>query len=201
MSLYERGPNKESKERIYLKTLSLITPEMAHELGIPAEAPVFISPVQNFSVVCDFCRRSYGPLVYQVGRVVEAHHFHKDERGSGGIFFTQWDTDNFPSDYIVTWQAILTPISKRTVSIPSVPTITRRSKAVLIERITAFCTTIYGGFPTKHRKEISEGPLYSFTKSRFLSPLCSLEEHPEVLPFLSPWCFKIINGEVFFTKT
>lgn len=192
MFLHERVPatDRESREKIYYKTLRLITPDVAQKLGIPAEAPVFISP-HVIPGTCSLCGRSYNPLVYQTGRVVDAHHFHKDELGSGGIF---WNIADSPPGFIgAGWLAILSSVGK----IVENPNASGRSEAVIVKRIIAFCNVI------PHEGEISEGLLHSFTTGRFLSlsPLCSLEEHPERSSGLSSWRFRIINGEVFFTRT
>src|SRR3989344_4909723 len=68
--------------RVY-KALRLITPERAQKVGIPAEAPVFVSPYISEAHRCSVCDKSFTPLVYQVGYTVDSQHFHDE---NGGIY-------------------------------------------------------------------------------------------------------------------
>src|SRR5919199_1388261 len=73
-----------SMAETYYKTLRLVPPSIAHQFGIPAEAPAFLSPVIDTPRVCQMCLGcSYSPLVYQTGHVTAAHHYHAQ---SGGIY-------------------------------------------------------------------------------------------------------------------
>jgi hypothetical protein len=66
----------------FVKTLRLVTPGIANSLGIPAEAPIFLSPAIDMPRFCGTCRRTYSPLVYQTGQVTVAQHYHD----IGGIY-------------------------------------------------------------------------------------------------------------------
>jgi len=105
--------SNELKVYTNFKMVELITPEKANELGIPAEAPVFVSPVVNTRSVCrNECGIEYSPLVYQVGYETQAQHLHKN---SGGIYFSQtanidrvaWASD--ASRFFRGWVALLDP--------------------------------------------------------------------------------------------
>jgi hypothetical protein len=93
----------------YVKTLRLVPPEIANGVGIQAEAPVFVSPEISSPGGCLACGVTFSPLVYQVGHVTTAQHWHPC---SGGIFyyvlrqqpFPQWLTE--PTG----WVALLEPI-------------------------------------------------------------------------------------------
>jgi hypothetical protein len=65
--------------------LRLVTAKFANSLGIPAEAPTFISPYIGGPERCDLCSVTFTPLVYQTGRVTYAQHYHP---GEGGIYFS-----------------------------------------------------------------------------------------------------------------
>lgn len=69
-----------------LKQLRLISPEHANELGIPAEAPVLVSPYISREGDCIICNVKYRPLMYQVGFTTKAHHTCKE---NGGGIYTQ----------------------------------------------------------------------------------------------------------------
>ncbi len=77
-------PAQEPAGLVHFKVLKLIPPETANQLGIPAEAPVFVSPFIRGAETCRDCGTTFTPLVYQTGYEVTAQHFH--ER-SGGIYF------------------------------------------------------------------------------------------------------------------
>lgn len=65
------------------KALRLISPEQANDLGIAAEAPVFVSSFINHAYPCEECGVTYTPMVYQTGYMAESQHFHQTE---GGIY-------------------------------------------------------------------------------------------------------------------
>lgn len=60
--------------RYYVKQLRLVPPEEAGMLGIPVEAPAFISPIILFNRRCPVCPITYTPLLYQTGYVTQAPH-------------------------------------------------------------------------------------------------------------------------------
>ena len=77
------GEREIGERRIALKELSLVTPELAKDLGLASESPVFVSPIVNSDRGCPYCFVTYGPLIYASGALVEAHHFHPWQRGTG----------------------------------------------------------------------------------------------------------------------
>lgn len=93
------------------KALRLITPELANSLGLPAEAPVFSSPYITRKGVCNECRVSYEPLVYQVGMTTKAHHFCKNN--GGGIYvYDPLSMDRSGAQWVYRtglWQAVVVP--------------------------------------------------------------------------------------------
>ena len=69
-----------------VKYLRVIPPEQANALGIPAEAPVLVSPIVTGNL-CRYCGTHYQPLVYPLEGLVEAHHWHPSYLPSpGGIY-------------------------------------------------------------------------------------------------------------------
>jgi hypothetical protein len=77
-----------SSVTVYVKSLRLVLPEIAEASGLALDAPAFVSPIIQWERVCSLCGRIFGPLVYQVGHVTTAHHFHPDGSGDsvGGIY-------------------------------------------------------------------------------------------------------------------
>lgn len=79
------------------KPLRLITPEIAQRFGMPAEAPVWVSPWISEAHICEYCQGKYTPLVYSPHSTIVAQHFHPDEleldvgsiSGRGGIYFSR----------------------------------------------------------------------------------------------------------------
>jgi hypothetical protein len=72
------------KTTYYIKGVRLVPPAVAQRLGLPAEAPTFLSPAINGPQRCGDCGTTYTPLVYQVGHETRAQHFHPNR---GGIYF------------------------------------------------------------------------------------------------------------------
>jgi hypothetical protein len=70
----------------YLKALRLAPTAVAHELGIRAETPVFLSGALSEPTPCQLCSTTYAPLLYAPGRITRAQHYHEAE-GEGGIYF------------------------------------------------------------------------------------------------------------------
>jgi hypothetical protein len=56
------------------KHVSCLDPERASELGVPAEAPVFVSPTLRRAHECPTCGVTFTPLVYAPGHVTRAQH-------------------------------------------------------------------------------------------------------------------------------
>jgi hypothetical protein len=69
-----------------VKTLRLVPPHTARRLGIPSVGPTFLSAQTYQAYPCrdHKCLITYSPLVYRVGHVTEAQHFHERD---GGIAF------------------------------------------------------------------------------------------------------------------
>jgi len=95
-----------------LKALKLITPEVANTFGIPAEAPVFVSPYIVNPTVCRLCHITYTPLVYQVGQPTTAQHFCKggSSTPTGGIYVRLYEDNSgkwIYNDHL--WDALVVP--------------------------------------------------------------------------------------------
>lgn len=90
-----------------IKTLRLITPELANALDIPAESPVFVSPYVTAKSHCDECDVDYTPLIYGVGHRTEAQHF----CNNGGIYLSgsitdQWQEGSWIAQVQIEQQAV-----------------------------------------------------------------------------------------------
>jgi hypothetical protein len=75
------------RKTYYVKSLKLVTPDAARELGLPAtDAPVLVSPIIKTPTNCleAGCAISYTPLAYQTGVTTAAQHYHA---ATGGIYF------------------------------------------------------------------------------------------------------------------
>lgn len=87
--------SKESnKEKVFWKSLGLVTPEYANYkglviAGLPTESPAFISPIVQSKEVCRMCHAHYTPLVYGVGHTTVAQHFHEFSSWGGGIYLNK----------------------------------------------------------------------------------------------------------------
>jgi hypothetical protein len=68
-------------KRSYIKQLRLLPQEFACHTGIPAQGPVFVSPVVDLGQLCLRCFRRYSSLVYQAGHDTRAHHWHEADGG------------------------------------------------------------------------------------------------------------------------
>lgn len=124
-------------------------------------------PLVQGKINCGQCDARIGPLVYQTGRRVPAHHFH-NESASGVYFYDQ--TCEKP-DKVTDWQLLLLPEDSEFIREQSdlfeKKTLRLRSSSVWVQEIRAFCC-LYN-----HREQISEGLLMeSFYKQSYLVPLC-----------------------------
>lgn len=71
----------------YVKLVRLAEPRFLNRLGIPAEAPTFLSPQIVGSYRCTLCKATYSPLMYAPYAIVSAQHFH-EKRGGINFFVT-----------------------------------------------------------------------------------------------------------------
>jgi hypothetical protein len=124
---------------IYIKTLRLVPAEYVNRLGMPAEAPTFVSPIIDTRRPCLICRRTtYAPLVYQTGYVTTAHHYHHCH--SGGIYCFLATSPSFLASIaeLTGFVAQVEPIGKMNTQVIS-GDICARAEAVRTTRIMAFC--------------------------------------------------------------
>jgi hypothetical protein len=156
----------------YQKMLELITPDRANQLGIPAEAPVFISPYVDRGAYCPHCGIEYTPLVYEAGQIITAQHMHED---SGGIYHygTLKKTPPIGSTH-TRWVAEILPLGEKLEAGDSHGkgmdrTTVYRSEAILITRIRAYCSLRRNSL----WHEIQSGLLVpNNDKKDFLRPVC-----------------------------
>ena len=195
-------------KKTYFKELRLITAEIANRFGVPAEAPVFVSPQVNAGENCDEdeCDIVFTPLVYQVGYDTIAQHLHES---SGGIY--QWSTsstvDQILSNGGYKWTAFLVPSGEMYPEGPGCV----RSQSTRTTMITALCHgsyQYYEGLYPPCNKRLTEGfltiPLpysdISFWPGNLL-PLCNLdsEQHKFFDAAKVKYSFRITDsGEVHF---
>jgi hypothetical protein len=196
----------------YIKTLRLVSPAAANQLGIPAEAPVFLSPLVRGAQACSTptCSVTYTPLMYATGRVSTAPHFH---RKSGGVYFyvvTDVVTDSVAFlDALVEhtgWIATVEPLGI-TAMYPGRGYGSGRAEAVLVRSITAWCRNreLDGHeYPAQPHEthQIDEGLLYPFSGGRrgwdvLLLPLC---DRVQVAVEEAPLRFVVRDGTVCFRQ-
>jgi len=184
----------------------LIAPEVAHELGIKAEGPVFVSPVIREGHMCEECNEEFTPLIYQVGYIVESQHFHESNNG-GGIYGCEY-IETVRYDYIRNnggfmgvLEAMGEPI-KDSVTFSGGEwgaSITRhlvRAQKTLVTGIRAFT-----GQTSLPYDEINEGYLVGisekFSSEKFLFPRTRRQIGNNINAIR--YSFKILeSGEIFF---
>lgn len=163
------------------KELKLISPETANQLGISGESPVFISPYQDRNEFYNQCGHEFGPLVYQVGYEVSAHHFHEN---CGGIYYRR-GTNVFQSPS--GWVAVLEPRGRVNLKDPPA---TPRAEKVSVSRIRSYCM----GRQNCGRGEISSGVAVALGRRLSeLIPVRDIERHPDLTPYIR-YAFKITEG-------
>jgi hypothetical protein len=125
----------------YVKTLRLVPPDVANQLGIPAEAPTFLSPLVHRPQACSVptCTTFYRPLHYATGRVSAAPHYH---RTRGGVYFyVVMGSLGFLDALIehMGWIATVEPLGSTVIDPLGGDYGTGRAQAVLVTAITAWC--------------------------------------------------------------
>src|SRR5919198_1120867 len=100
----------------YFKYLRLAPAERADELDIPAEAPVFLSPMVSAPQSCSICAVTYSPLLYAPGHVTYSQHYHGMD---GGIYFLMRTETRFTNTnslfHPTGWLAQVEPIGKTAI--------------------------------------------------------------------------------------
>ena len=185
-----------SSEIIAVKGLALITPEKASQLGLSAEGPVFVS---RSTLGFEKCRsgHAYSALVYQSGSVVEAQHFHQDDKygDGGGIYFEfSNDDDPEPTRAFYGWSAQLRPLGDVSTSFGFCPS--GRSQAAHVVGISANCAR------RDHGEVLADG-YAAFSKQwgkwwdQVLIAVCRDEVSEGVYP---RYLFKVREGNIVFSQ-
>lgn len=189
------------RERISFKQLRLIPPEVARGLGLGAEAPVFVSSAVEDATVCKDCGIEYKPLVYQVGAVVKAHHFHGMD---GGIYYNDYPSHfaeyiKFLDGRFGDWVAVIEPVGLEGFDFFG-SNLGKRSEQVKIVGIKAFCI-VFACRRDLNLGELKKGFVVTpHGDSDRLDPVCSLEEHPDYAD-RARFRFKITeDGPVLFSQ-
>lgn len=176
-----------NEKRLYFKELRLITPELANELEINAESPVFISPMVNGDEKCSHCGVTYRPLIYGTGSIVLPHHFHPPRLFTpygedGGVYIFGTD-DSRVQAIFGGWIALVEPQGDMGF---------QSAEKVFVKGISAFC------MPECCGRELSEGIVVT-PDDRFLIPSCGdLEKLSE--RDVVKYNFKIVDGQVLFSE-
>jgi hypothetical protein len=188
----------------YVKQLRLVTPEGAGKVGIPSEAPTFVSPMVDTASSCRVCTVTYTPLVYQTGYETRAHHFHA---ASGGIYFYVLKQARLYKALLeqTGWMAQVVPLGNMVTSDDGSGAI-GRSPAVRCGRIDAWCMChVHDVYHFTHNRHlghpIATGQLFAFPHAicgfHLLLPVC--DEH-DLPPHLAPFRFQTCDGTVYFTQ-
>jgi hypothetical protein len=187
----------------YVKTLRLAPPQLVNRLGIPAETPVFLSPQVNNAQRCASCGVTYSPLLYAVGRITTAQHFHDD--CGGGIYIVLTSSLAFTASLAVRsgWIAEVEPIGKTSVVSGDG---TCRAETVLVRAITAWCmhhSMAVGDILNRQHTEhvLTEGIVFAHPAWRHepgnLLPLCG----PDDLELQrAPFRFQVRDDIVYFQQ-
>jgi hypothetical protein len=189
----------------YVKVLRLVPPATANRLGIPAEAPTFLSPGVVTPHRCWACWVTFTPLVYQTGQLTTAQHYHKNR---GGIYFIVTDYSPLLFLYALTgrtgWLAHIEPVGKTWIQAASGQG-HGRSEAVRITKIVARCrynANYRRVYDCQHRGyALNTGILYQEPfwdcDSAMLLPVCGPDDMPV---HQAPFSFRIQDGAVYFTQ-
>jgi hypothetical protein len=188
----------------FVKQLRLTPVDLACQLDIPVEAPVFLSPNINRQERCRYCPVLYGAIVYQTGYVAAAHHWH--ER-TGGIYFYVRYSGYFHGELVerTGWLARIEPLGKTWIEDTCCGCF-GRAEAVRCISISAWCMASAWGIrsvvPQPHKPHpIDHGCLLRLPLDHdhagLLVPLCDQAEVPERY---TPLRFHIRDGAVFFSQ-
>jgi hypothetical protein len=191
----------------YLKQLRLLPAETASTLGLPAEAPTFVSPIIGEQNRCVLCPVTYTPLCYQVGYITYAQHQHET---GGGIYCYRRCRPGIPEARIREngWISQVEPLGALHHQKTGRATVAR-AEAVRCLSIAAWC--LRDSFVLRcllreahppHPLESGLLVLYHFSPRGHvvLRPICD-QGGQEELPLPSaPLRFTIRHGEVFFVQ-
>ena len=191
---------------IYYKLLRLVLPQVANQLGIPAEAPTFLSPQILRPQRCKHtpCPAIIAPLVYQTGQITRSPHYHST---GGGIYFSTAPADSLDKSYprISGFFAILGLIGEHTFDDNGRVTV-GRAEAVYVYQIQAFC---------QHRESDwgrvdYRGCQHQFLQDGILLKECSSTDAEQLLPFCAYGAreenqqavlrFHVREGTVFYSQ-
>lgn len=191
MILQERESGREQSP-VYWKWLRLISEELARDLGIDAEGPVFVSPYVNKREACRRCGCEFTALTYSPGYITQAQHYHPGFNTSG-IFFNEYSIRSESLNQFIigdarkvqlafNWLATLIPFRENGFS----------SESVLVTGIRAFCAS------SICVENLSEGVVFEHIGN--LVPFCGVDKHPRLKGEVN-LAFQITQtGEVLFRK-
>ena len=188
----------EQQRRYRYKAVQLLSPEEAQQVGIPAEAPVLVSPYADRHV-CPDCGAAYSKLVYAPGETTTAQHFH---RADGGIYHcTGRHRDDLGGMATESgWLLELAVLGRRYDGKGL-----GRAERVAVAGVRAFCT-LCAAAVAEDRWDEAEAPtielragLVADVGRRQLEPVCSLERHGDAVPEAAVrYVFRIEAGCVLF---
>jgi hypothetical protein len=179
----------------YFKQLRLAPADVLNQMGIPAEAPAFLSPVVDLARHCRVCPISYTPLVYQTGQVTYAQHYHATV---GGIYFIVRHQLHLELlSELTGWFAEIEPLGKTAIYCDD-SSRRGRSEAVRCIAISAWCM----GHNESHALE--SGLLFVCPFSRYhpgmFVPVCDQCAQEDLPAKYMPLRFQIRDGTVFYTQ-
>lgn len=191
----------------FLKQLRLLPAISAGSLGLPAEAPTFVSPIIGEQHRCDLCSVIYSPLWYQVGYITSAQHQHAT---GGGTYCYHRCRPGISEAYIreYGWISQVEPLGALQREKSGGETVAR-DDAVRCLRIAAWC--LHDSFVIRcllreahppHPLESGLLALYHFSPRRhvILLPICDHGGQEELPVPWAPLRFTIRQGEVFFAQ-
>lgn len=191
----------------FLKQLRLLPAISAGSLGLPAEAPTFVSPIIGEQHRCDLCSVIYSPLWYQVGYITSAQHQHAT---GGGTYCYHRCRPGISEAYIreYGWISQVEPLGALQREKSGGETVAR-ADAVRCLRIAAWC--LRDSFVLRRQLRevhpphpLERGLLVLYRVSPgghvVLLPICNLCDQEELPLICAPLRFTICHGEVFFSQ-